>query len=187
MKISDIAGFVADYSPDQLTFKNYELPGFIVDDNGNEQVEAEELLAWVIDYSRQRKQWTALEYRQFNDDIQDARFKYEEREKKINANKRKVAIFRRIKFFYYLKLIFSLGLYGQKNPAPELDLDASIPMLGAKSHLFNESIEKYHTTLKYCYSYLRNNGYLHAKTKDYILYIYPSEKTIEELKTFYGV
>ena len=48
MRIADIAGFVADYSPDQLKFKNYELPCFIINDDGKEMVEAEELLFLLV-------------------------------------------------------------------------------------------------------------------------------------------
>ena len=34
MRICDIAGFMTDYSPDQLKFNNYELPQFIVNKDG---------------------------------------------------------------------------------------------------------------------------------------------------------
>ena len=185
MRIADIAGFVADYSPDQLKFKNYELPSFIINDDGKEMVEAEELLAWIIDYSRKEKKWLAIEQREVNDSVQKAYHEYQEKSKLLAANKRRVWIFRRIKFMYYLKLILSLGLYGRNNPVPEIKLHANIPMMDVEEvKLFNKTLNEFLESFKESYAYLRNNGYLHAKSQDYILYLYPSEKVINDMKKF---
>jgi hypothetical protein len=185
MRISDIAGFVADYSPDQLKFQNYELPNFIVGEDGKEMVEAEELLAWIIDYSRKEKKWLAIEQREVNDSVQKAYHEYQEKSKLLAANKRRVWIFRRIKFMYYLKLILSLGLYGRNNPVPEIKLHANIPMMDVEEvKLFNKTLNEFLESFKESYAYLRNNGYLHAKSQDYILYLYPSEKVINDMKKF---
>ena len=180
MRIKDIAGFMIDYSPDQLKFTNYELPNFIVDKDGNEMVEAEELLAWIIDYSRKGKQWLAIEQRTVNDSVQNAYHAYHEKAKKIAANKKRIWIFRKIKFMYYIKLILSLGL-SKNHPEPEIRLHADIPMMDVgKVKLFEKDLNEFLECFKKSYSFLRNNGYLHAKSQDYILYLYPSEKVIHE-------
>jgi len=185
MRISDIAGFVTDYSPDQLKFKNYELPKFIVDSNGNEMVEAEELLAWIIDYSRKEKQWVAIKQQSVNDLVQKAYHEYHEKARKQTANKRRIWIFKKIKFVYYLKLVLSLGHYGKNNPVPEIRLHADIPLMDVgKVELFEKPIEQFLSAFKESYSYLRNNGYLHARTEDYVLYLYPSERVINDVKKF---
>ena len=185
MEISEIAGFVVDYSPDQLKFENYRLPNFIVDENGNEMVEAEELLGWIIDYSRRAKTWLAIEHRQVNDYVQKAYSDYECKAKMLASNKRRMGIFRKIKFLYYLKVILTLGFYGKNNPAPEIRLHTDIPMMDAgKVKLFEKSLGDFHQAFKDSYAYLRNNGYLHAKTENYILYLYPSEMVIEKLRRY---
>ena len=185
MRICDIAGFMTDYSPDQLKFNNYELPQFIVNKDGNEMIEAEELLAWIIDYSRKEKQWVAIKQQSVNDLVQKAYHEYHEKERKLSANKRRIWIFKKIKFVYYLKLILSLGYYGKDNPIPEIRLHADIPMMDVgEVKLFEKPIDQFLSAFKESYSYLRNNGYLHAKTENYVLYLYPSEKVINDVRKF---
>lgn len=182
-EIKNITGLVVEYSPDQLKFKNYELPKFIIDENGNEMMEAEELLAWIIDQSRREKKWVAVRQQMINDDVQQAYFDYQAKQKLVNANKRRMSIFRRIKFFYYLKLILSFGFL--KEDSPVLKLHANIPMQDVgKVSLFEEPIDKFHKAFRDSYNYLRNNGYLLAKTENYILYLYPSKKVIEDVRKF---
>jgi hypothetical protein len=50
--------------------------------------------------------------------------------------------------------------------------------------LFNKTLNEFLESFKESYAYLRNNGYLHAKSQDYILYLYPSEKVINDMKKF---
>ena len=185
MKIEEITGLVVEYSPDQLKFKNYELPNFIVDQSGKEMVEAEELLAWILDYSRREKKWVAVEQRQINDSVQKGYSDYQEKKRLVESNKRRIGIFRRIKFMYYLKVILTLGFYSKHNPTPMIRLHADIPMMDAgRVELFEKPLNDFLESFKQSYSYLRNNGYLHAKTHGYILYLYPSEKVLNDVRKF---
>ena len=185
MGIEEITGLVVEYSPDQLKFKNYELPNFIVDKNGKEMIEAEELLAWILDYSRREKKWLAVEQRQINDSVQKGYTDYQEKKRLVESNKRRKSIFRRIKFMYYLKVILTFGLYIKNNPTPMIRLHADIPMMDAgRIELFEKPLYDFLESFKQSYSYLRNNGYLHAKTCGYILYLYPSEKVLNDVRKF---
>ena len=180
MRVSQIAGFVVDYPPELLEFKNYQLPNFILKD-GKEFIEAEELLAWILDYSRKKKEWLAIEQRAINDDVQKAYFEYNEKLKKTADNKKRVKIFKRIKFLYYLKSILSLGIYSRHHSAPVLKLH-TIPLQDVGYvKLFDKDLGNFHQAFKEAYGYLRENGFLHARTENYILYLYPSKEVFDRL------
>ncbi|MBQ9554471.1 hypothetical protein IJU97_06110 [bacterium] len=132
MKLQDLTGIVVDYQPTQFKFEKYQLPGFIIDKARGEMFEAEELLAIILDYSREAENWIAVELRKFDEDVQHSYFNLQEKNIK----------------------------------------------------LFDRTIADFHAVFKQNYSYLRDNGYLHAKTQDFVLYIYPSEEVLKKLKKF---
>ena len=185
MELQDLTGFVVDYSPTQLKFKKYQLPRFIVDENGNENFEAEELLAIVLDESRKAGKWVPTDQRKFDENVQRNYFEYQERNRKIAENKERIWELRRTKFLYYLMVIITFGFYGKNEPTPSISLYGDFPMNDVEDmSLFERTLVDFHTAFKSAYSFLRSNGYLHAKTEDYILYIYPSEKVLEDVRKF---
>ena len=185
MELQELTGSVVDYSPTQLKFKKYQLPRFIVDENGNENFEAEELLAIVLDESRKAGKWVPTDQRKFDENVQRNYFEYQERNRKIAENKERIWELRRAKFFYYLMVIITFGFYGKNEPTPSISLYGDFPMNDVEDmSLFERTLVDFHTAFKNAYSFLRSNGYLHAKTEDYILYIYPSEKVLQDVRKF---
>jgi hypothetical protein len=185
MKLSDLTGIVTDYSPVTLKFQKYQLPGYIKDSEGNELFEAEELLALVIDYSRQAGEWIAVNQREFDEAVQRMYFDYQERNRRIMENEEQVWSFKLTKFFYYLKVILTFGLYGLNNPAPSVELYGDFPMKDVeKMYLFERTLCDFHEAFRQAYNYLRSCGYLHAKSENYVLYIYPSETVLEYVRKY---
>jgi len=185
MKLQDLTGFVVDYLPTQLKFKKYQLPGYIVDENGVENFEAEELLAIILDDSRKAGEWVPTDHRKFTEDIQRMYFEYEKRNQIIAENKEKISSLKKEKIFYYLLVFITLGLYGRNTPTPSADLQVDYPMNDVENmKLYERTVVDFHTAFKNAYSFLRSHGYLHAKTEDYTLYIYPSEKVLEDARKF---
>lgn len=185
MKLQDLTGIVTDYSPVNLKLKKYQLPNYIVDENGVENFEAEEVLAMVIEYSRQAGEWIPVEQRKFDENVQKSYFEYQERCRKIAENKERVWELRRAKFFYYLMVFITFGFYGKNEPTPSIDLYGDFPMKDVEDMaLFERTLVDFHTAFKNAYSFLRSNGYLHAKTENYVLYIYPSDKVLEDVRKF---
>ena len=83
MKLQDLTGIVVDYQPTQFKFEKYQLPGFIIDKARGEMFEAEELLAIILDYSREAENWIAVELRKFDEDVQHSYFNLQEKNIKL--------------------------------------------------------------------------------------------------------
>ena len=185
MELQDLTGFVVDYSPTQLKFKKYQLPRYITDENGKEYFEAEELLAIILDDSRKAEKWVPTDQRKFTEDIQRMYFEYEKRNQIIAENKKRISEFKKEKIFYYLLVIITFGFYGRNEPTPSVNLREDYDMKDVENmKLYERTVVDFHTAFKNAYSFLRSNGYLHAKTEDYTLYIYPSEKVLEDVRKF---
>jgi len=185
MKLANLTGVVTDYSPVNLKFRKYQLPAYIKDSEGKELFEAEELLALVIDYSRQAGEWIAVNQREFDENVQRMYFDYQERSRKIMENEEIDWSFKFAKFSYNLKNILTFGLYGKHYPAPSVELYGDFPMKDVeKMYLFERTLCDFHEAFRQAYNYLRSCGYLHAKSENYVLYIYPSETVLEDVRKY---
>ena len=180
MELQELTSFIVDYSPTELNFENYQLPQYIADEDGNEFFEAEELLAIILDESRKAGKWVPTDQRKFDEFVQKSYFEYQEKSKMLAENKERIWELRKARFFYFLTVFSTFGIYGKSHSSPSIDLFKDFKEVS----LFERNLTDFHSAFKCAYSFLRSNGYLHAKTEDYVLYIYPSEKVLEDMRKF---
>ncbi|MBQ9553821.1 hypothetical protein IJU97_02395 [bacterium] len=171
------------YAPTTLNFKKYELPRLILDSDGNEKKEAEEVIARILDYSREEKTWVAVSQSDFDTHVQEMHNLWEQKERLETANRLKIVKFRKERIQYYLLSILSLGLYNRTHKAPKLELHAEIPLKGIRTVLLKNNGPQFLEKFKETCSYLCKNDYINIKF-DGMLYISPSEKLLELIENY---
>jgi hypothetical protein len=171
-----------DFTPSQINFKRYELPNLIID-CGTEKKEEEEFLAWFLEHSIKAGKWVAVVEKDFDFSLQEAQGQWDSRMRMIRANQLRKKKLRKLKLLYYLKELFSIGIYGRGHDAPEIEFYTNFPLGNIKTCILDLSLSEFRDSLKSSYRYLRKNGYLRVETIRSENYIYPTEKLFKLLKT----
>jgi hypothetical protein len=182
MKVrTKVIEFEVDFTPSQINFKRYELP-YLIMDCGKEKKEEEEFLAWFLEHSIKAGKWVAVAEKDFDFSLQEAQGQWDSHMRMIRANQLKKRKLRKLKLLYYLKELFSIGLYGRGHDAPEIEFYTSFPLGNIRTCILNLSYSEFRDTLRSSYHYLRKNEYFRIEDIHGENYIYPTKELFHLLE-----